>query len=260
MSASPLRRRDGFTFTELLVVVALGAVILVALQQLLFRQLRFHESQRAVSERNESVRYAMAVLGTTLREASVSGGDVEVLAPDRLRARVPHGHAVVCGAANPGGQVGIVDPRGRWAVGDSVILTRDSGRHVDRIARIDPAGPQVPCSLTGPGSVVRLDQPVPDVVPGSGIRAFRSHVFEGTTGGGAGWLYRTDGARTDLLVGPLDAADGFSVWYEDGTGAQVADRADAERVAVRVVARGPDVRGVTPLLRDTLLLRFGGRN
>lgn len=259
MPSSP-HSRAGFSLPEMLTVLALAAVVLVALQQALVGQLRFHESQRAVSERNESVRNAMAVLGTTLREASVSGGDMEILASNRLRARVPHGSAVVCGADNNGLRVGIVDPRGQWVVGDSVIVRRGSGRHVDRISRIDPASPQVPCALEDGGSIVRLDQQVADVVTGSGARTFRSQVFESVARDGVQWLYRTDGTWQDLLVGPLDGADGFTVWYEDVTGAEVADLASADRVAVRVIARGPDVRGAAPLIRDTLLMRFGGRN
>lgn len=259
MRSSP-RSRGGFTFPEMLTVIVLAAVVLVALQQTLIGQLHFHESQRAVSERNESVRHALALLGTTLREASVTGGDVEILASNRLRTRVPHGNAIVCGTDNDGVQVGIIDPRGQWVVGDSVIVRRESGRHVDRIARIDPAALQVPCTLEAPGSILRLDQDVPDVVTGSGIRTFRSHVFESVTRDGVQWLHRTTATRSDLLVGPLDATDGFTVWYEDETGAEVPDRASADRLVVRVIARGPDIRGVAPLLRDTLLLHFGGRN
>lgn len=252
--------RGGFTFLELLVVVALATVVLLALQRAVIGQLRFHEIQRSVSERNGSIRYAMAVLGTTLREASVTGGDVEILAADHLRARVPHGNAIVCGAGNNGVQVGIVDPRGQWVVGDSVIIHRESGRHVDRIARIDPAAPQVPCTLEAPGSIVRLDQQVPDVVTGFAVRTFRSHAFQSVVQAEAQWLYRTEGTWSDLLAGPLDAVDGFTVWYEDETGAEVPDLASADRVVVRVVARGPDVRGEPALIRDTLLLHFGGRN
>jgi hypothetical protein len=101
---------------------------------------------------------------------------------------------------------------------------------------------------------------VADAAEGSPARTFRSQVFETATQGGQTWLFRVDGPDRELLLGPLAATDGFTVWYEDAGGAVVPDAASADRVMVRIIAVSQDPRGNPAARADTLTMSFGGRN
>ncbi len=254
--------RMGFTLVELLTVLALAALLIVALQEGLIVQRQFYEVLSGASVRNESVRVSIAVLGAAFREASVPGGDVEVLTPRRVRVRMPVGFGVVCGIDNNGGRVGLVTVRGRWleAMGDSVLVQLSSGRFAGLLDAVDPASDRVPCLTASPGLIIRLDQRVPDVAVPSPARSFRSQIFESVVEEGKQYLYRVDGTQRDLLVGPLDVTDGFRVWYADRQGVEVADPALADRLMVRIIAQAPDLRGRPSILRDTVQMAFGGRN
>jgi len=260
--ASGPGNRLGFTLVELLTVLALAALLVVALQEALIVQRQFYEAQGAASARHESARTAMAVLGAAFREASVPGGDVDVLTPSRVRVRMPVGFGVVCGIDNNGSRAGLVTTRGRWVagMGDSVLVQLTSGRFVDLLDGVDPASNRVPCLTASPGLIIRLDQRVPDVAVPSPARSFRSQLFESVVEGGKQYLYRVDGTQRDLLVGPLDVTDGFRVWYADLQGVEVADPALADRLMVRVIAQAPDLRGTPSSVRDTVQMAFGGRN
>jgi prepilin-type N-terminal cleavage/methylation domain-containing protein len=254
--------RTGFSLVELLITLALAALIFMALQEVLIAQRKFYETQGAVSARNETVRTSMAVLGAALREASVPHGDIQVLTPRRIRVRMPVGLGVVCGIDNNGSRIGLVAPQGRWdeTVGDSVVVHLTSGRLVDLLDQVDPTSDRVPCLTSSPGLIIRLDQRVPNVAIPSPARAFRSQLLESVVENGKQYLYRVDGAERDLLVGPLDLSEGFRAWYVDLQGVEVFDPTLADRVMVRVIAQSPDVRGVPSFLRDTLEMSFGGRN
>lgn len=255
------RGRRGFSLPELMVVVAVGAVLVLALQQALIGQRRYYAAQRAATQRHETVRVAMAVLSGALREINLANGDAAILSPGRLRVRIPLGSGVVCGTDASGGRIGVAAAEGRWTAepGDSVLLRRGGGWSPEMLASVGAATPAVPCLATG-GTEVRLDRAAPDVVAGSAARTFRSVVFEVAAEGGSHGLYRIDGARTELLAGPLSGPEGFRSWYEDASGTEVADPALAHRIGVRIVARTAEGPQATGTRQDTLALTFGGRN
>lgn len=260
LPSGPRAPRRGFTLPELMVVVALGALILFALQQGIVTQRRYWAAQRGVTERHETARAAMAVLTAALREANLAGGDVAILAPGRIRTRMPLGLGLVCGTDAAGARLGVVAADGRWAAGagDSVRILRAGGWSAERVTALSGPVAQVPCVATG-GTVATLGRPALDVVVGSGARPFRSVVFEVGPDAGASWLFRVDGAVHEPLVGPLDPASGFRVWYEDARGVEVASAAAASRVGVRLVTAA--AAGAAASIRtDTLTLTFGGRN
>ena len=252
--------RRGFSMPELMVVVALGALIVFALQQAVVTQRRYWAAQSAASQRHEAVRVAMAVLTGALREASVPNGDAVILTPGRIRVRMPLGLAQVCGTDLTGDRLGLVAVEGRWGAGagDSVLVLRSAGWTAEAVTAVSGPTPQVPC-VPADGTVARLGRPVPDALPGSAARPFRSVVFEPAADAGASWLFRVDGAQRDALAGPLDTAAGFSAWYEDAAGAVTASAADAVRVVVRVVTASTSGGGVGSR-QDTVTLSFGGRN
>ncbi len=259
-SRRPLRARGGFSMAELMVVVALGALIVLALQQAVVTQRRYWSAQGAVSQRHEAVRVAMAVVTAALREARVAAGDVVILSPTRVRARMPLGLGQVCGTDVTGDRLGLVATEGRWAagVGDSVLVQRVGGWSAEAVTALSGPTLQVPCVPAG-GTVARLGRAAPDALPGAAARPFRSVVLELATDAGASWLFRVDGAQRDALAGPLHATAGFSAWYEDAAGAVVATPAGASRLVVRVVT-APGTGGVAASREDTVTLSFGGRN
>lgn len=252
--------RSGFSMAELMVVVALGALIIFALQEAILTQRRYWEAQGAVTDRHEAERVAMAVLTSALREANLAGGDVAILAPGRIRARMPLGLGHVCGTDATGQRMGVVAPEGRWAAGagDSVLILRAGGWSAERVALLQGPVPQVPCVAAG-GTVATVGRAALDVVAGSAARPFRSVVFEVATDAGAPWLFRVDGALREPLAGPLDPTSGLRVWYEDAGGVEVASPAAASRVGVRIVT-GVAAGAPAPSRTDTLTLTFGGRN
>jgi len=253
--------RVGFSMPELLVVVAIGALIVMLLQQALIGQRQFYESQRAAAQRHETIRLAMATLATPLREANVARGDVEILAPGRVRMRMPLGSAFVCGTDPNGSRVGAVNMEGQWNAGvaDSVLMLRSGVWTGEEISRLQGTDRRVPCVTAG-GAVLRLDRRVRDVDLGTAARAFRSYIFEVDTDGLFFWLYRWDGTQRDLLLGPLDGPTGFQVWYEDAQGVVLPGPAGAVRVGIRLVARSMNPFPVAGERTDTLVMSFGGRN
>lgn len=252
--------RSGFSMAELMVVVALGSLIVFALQQAVMTQRRYWAAQGAAAQRHETVRVAMAVLTGALREANLANGDVVILAPGRIRARMPLGLALVCGTDLAGDRLGLVAAEGRWSAGagDSVLVQRAGGWTAEAVTALSGPTPQVPCVPPG-GSVARLGRPAVDALPGAAARPFRSVVFELADEAGGSWLSRVDGAQRDAVAGPLDAGAGFLAWYEDAEGVVVASPASAARVVVRV-ATAPASWTPAAGRQDTLTLSFGGRN
>lgn len=252
--------RRGFSMAELMVVVALGVLIIFALQQAVVTQRRYWTAQGAASQRHETARVAMAVLTGALREANLTNGDAVILASDRIRTRMPLGLGLVCGTDSTGDRVGVAAAEGRWAagVGDSVLVRRAGGWTAEAVTSLGGPALQVPCVPAG-GTIARLGRPVLDVMVGAAVRPFRSVVFELGSDAGASWLFRVDGAQRDALVGPLAATAGFRAWYEDAQGVVVATPALAARVGVRIVT-GPAPGGGAGSRVDTLTLTFGGRN
>lgn len=251
----------GFTLPELMVVLALGVMVVLALQQMVVSQRRFYNAQRDAVRRHETTRVAMAVLTAALREADLPRGDAVVEGAGTLRVRMPLGSGFVCGADTVGSRLGLSVREGRWGagVGDSVLVLGAAGWTAEAVAALEGPGPAVPC-VPGGGTVVRLARKVPAVVAGSGARAFRSHVLEVRLSDGTPWLARRDGAAMDLLAGPLAPAGGFRAWYVDPTGAVTPDPALAARVGVSVVTGPPRGAALPGSRQDTLLLTFGGRN
>lgn len=251
----------GFSMPELLVVVVLGVVVLFALQQTILSQRRYYASQRAAAQRHETLRIASAVLSSAFREANIPGGDVDITGPGRVRVRMPVGLALICGTDNAGQRVGAVKLEGRWVAGpdDSVLVHRTGGWSAHSLGNLGGPVNQVPC-VAGGGSVLRLDQNVPDVVTGSAARAYRSHLFEVASDGTDHWLYRVDGAQRDVLLGPLAGAQGFQVWFEDAGGTVLPGPAGAERVGFRVLAGASEPPLYANGRVDTLAVTFTGRN
>lgn len=259
--SAPRTSTRGFSLPELMVVLALGVLVVFALQQMVVSQRRFYAAQHDVVRRHETTRVSLAVLTAALREANLTRGDAVVAGPGSVRVRMPLGAGFACGADAVGQRVGLTVREGRWAsgVGDSVLVLGSGGWAAEAVVALESPGPQVPCVPAG-GTVVLLARAVPGVVPGSAVRAFRSHVLEVGEAGGTSWLARRDGASVDLLAGPLAPAGGFRAWYVDSAGVATTDPARAARVGVAVVT-GPRPGSLPGGGRqDTLVLTLGGRN
>lgn len=135
----PIRRRHGFTLVELLVVVVLGAVIVTAVYRTLLAQEQTYRVSGAMIQDQETLRTALGILETELREAGSTGGasrggsDILVAERDSVRFRAQRKFGVIC----------YPHPSERWAYvaavgepftpGDSLLI------HVAAHDRWEPA-------------------------------------------------------------------------------------------------------------------------
>ena len=94
---SSIRRSTaGFTLVELLVVVVIGALILGATYQVLAVQERSYRQQSAVISTQQTMRDALAVLESELREISPAAGDLLMMTPDSLTFRAYRAAGFLC--------------------------------------------------------------------------------------------------------------------------------------------------------------------
>jgi prepilin-type N-terminal cleavage/methylation domain-containing protein len=94
--SSVRRSTGGFTLVELLVVVVIGALILGATYQVLAVQQRSYRQQSAVISTQQTMRDALAVLESELREISPAGGDLLMMTPDSLTFRAYRAAGFIC--------------------------------------------------------------------------------------------------------------------------------------------------------------------
>jgi len=95
-----VKRRGGFTLTELLITMVVMAVLGSALARLLISNSRFVSRQDAMMSARESSRAAMNTMTAELRMVSDSG--LRYASRDSVRARIPFAFGMLCG--NTGGR------------------------------------------------------------------------------------------------------------------------------------------------------------
>jgi hypothetical protein len=252
---------------ELLLVIVMGTLVVISLQQAVFSQQRFLRQSRSLLERHDALRTVAAVLSHDLREAIVSDGDVTVLSSDSLQVRSPVGFAVACAVDEPGIRLALSDLSGRidGTVGDSLMVYHPAGWIVTQVRQVNPAGVPMTCPYAGgsaPDVTVEVFGSIAGVPAGAPVRAFRPYDYHLAPADGAQWLARTDVAGTEILAGPL-ASDGTGLLVEllDSLGQVTAIPASAARVRITAVADADEARrGTDPIRRDTITVTIGARN
>ena len=90
--------KRGFTLVELLVAVAVMAVLATALTRMLLTDSRFVSEQDAIMSARQSARAAHNVLGVELR--MVSDGGLLAAASDSISVRVPYAFGMACNVSS----------------------------------------------------------------------------------------------------------------------------------------------------------------
>ncbi|NIN71643.1 MAG: prepilin-type N-terminal cleavage/methylation domain-containing protein [Gemmatimonadetes bacterium] len=235
-------RKRGFTLAEVLVVIVLGSVVAAALYQTLVYQQRLYTEERSTTYRHDALRLANAVLSADLREASAAQGDFLDTRPDSLSLRSPVGFGIVCAVDSGGGKLGLFNLQGRMGslAGDSLLIYHPNGWMV----RVREATSEEASSLNCPYGggptvklVIRVDGTLTGIPVGAPARAFHRYTYSLQENRDDWWLARTDGARTEILVGPF-AGDGtgLSFAYFDAAGQTTTDPARVARVELTLVA------------------------
>jgi prepilin-type N-terminal cleavage/methylation domain-containing protein len=243
MSALRMRRRcGGFTLPEIMVVIMLGSVIVAALYQTLIYQQRLYTQERSATYRHDALRLANAILSADLREASAPEGDFVATEPDSVSLRSPVGFGIVCAVDSGGSKLALFGLQGRMGslVGDSLAIYHPDGW----LVRVRQAGTEEASSLNCPYSggpetelVIRVSGSLTGVPAGAPVRAFHRYTYSLEENRNKWWLARTDGAQTEILVGPFTGdGTGLSFAYFDAAGHSTTSPAAVARLELTLVA------------------------
>lgn len=247
--------RRGFSLLELLLGVALAAVVLSAGTRMLLALRRFWTAERAVLEADDATRATVGILSAELRGTSPVMGDLMRTSDTAVSLRAARGLFVVCRAPTPGAasilvrQDTALAPRepvaGRESVGVFLLgLTPGRDHWVDAAVTSAGTGTCADASpawrltlAAAPGAAASLDS----AGVGSPVRAFDAVMYRLYDDGSHTWWLGSRSfasgswGTTSPLAGPLRARDGLTLHWTDAAGAAVA--ADSAVRAVRVTAR-----------------------
>lgn len=93
---APRRARHGFSLVELIVILALSAIIMGGLTSVLVRQQRFYRGTADLVETRSQIRQAAGIIPSDLRGVSTVGGDIIEITDTSMVFRATIGQAVAC--------------------------------------------------------------------------------------------------------------------------------------------------------------------
>ena len=257
------RSRQGFSLAELIVLIALGTVVSMALYRTLVVQQRFYRQQGAVNTTQDALRLAWSVLAADLLEANAGEGDFGFIAPESVQVRSPVGFAIVCDKDNAERTLGLFNVQGRVtdAAVDSLLIYDPAGWLVRKVSIDNPTGGQpLSCPYAGGPSLekrIRVDGSLDGVRVGSPLRAFHRYTYKLEQDGNSWWLARSDSATTEILAGPFsEEGSGLAFAYFDSLGQSTTNAADVARVDLTLVA----ISGLASTKRDSLGISASPRN
>ncbi len=248
-------RRSGFSLIELMIVALLTAVVLGGVYQTLAVQEKSYEAASLLMRDQESLRTALGILESELREVSsiggsdIGGSDISEATTRGITFRAQRKTAFVCKLSR-GDKWAIV-----WTLGDDieegdnllVFMDGDSTTSNDdwwntTVASSAQAETDSDCSQYWPDTPLQLirldDMDMDSVVTGSPIRSFEWVTYSlydfGDHGYGLGRLKR-DQEQPDFLVGGLDPSTGLQFTYFAPDGTETTDPTQISRV--RITAR-----------------------
>ncbi len=284
--------RAGFTLVELIMALALGALVAGAIYQVVTATQRVSHSGVEQIDVRQNMRAGVTYLVNVLRELDAVDGDITVATSTKLQFRSMRWTGILCAAPAAGTGSSVTLPiratplfglRAPDAVEDSLLVYRDG----DPSTRADDSW--LVGALTGTASrnctdgsgahelTVQItaasggrDSALVGVIPGTPIRGFQTEelsLFQGTDG--RWWMGQRTANRSGTwtavraLIGPL-TADGLSLAYYDTTGAVTGTLTEIATVAVTVRGESRDrVRsgvGTIDYARDSLITRVALRN
>lgn len=272
-------RQSGFTLVELLVVSVLTGVALMGIYQTLLTQEKTYEVASLKISGQESLRTAVGVLETELREvgsiggAAIGGSDIAIASPDSIRFRAQRKTAFICQLSrsdkwvmvwNMGDPIESGEDILLFVDGDSIRFNDDrwDTTYVSNASSTTDAA----CEAYWPGmplQILKLDgvSDMTGVQPGSPIRSYEWTTYSLYNFGPLGWGLgrKRDGAqRPDFLVGGLaPPGTGLQFDYFTPTGTATSDPAAISRLRITVRT---DPRTNTDVQSESLVSNLFLRN
>ncbi|HEX7089570.1 MAG TPA: prepilin-type N-terminal cleavage/methylation domain-containing protein [Longimicrobiales bacterium] len=280
--SSVRRSTGGFTLVELLVVVVIGALILGATYQVLAVQERSYRQQSAVINTQQTMRDAVAVLESELREISPGGGDLLMMTPDSLRFRAYRAAGFICSFDEAGQRIAVqevpgVMPGGNTAfrAGDSLLYFIEGLRQTGAddawgsvLISTPPPDPNGSCGSWGGGAGTILNVPgfpfsSGAVLVGAPVRSFQVLTYGLYDVGGEPMLARHTATGSLVpVIGPLAPSGQGPVFrYFDANGNPTTNPGLVARIEIVVRGRteGTGVPGQTHY-SDSLVTQLFLRN
>lgn len=269
---------------ELLVVAVLGAVIVMAMYEVLATNQRTYSVQNASTQVQRTLRAGASVLYSELREVSPAEGDIVEMSEQEVEVRAMKEFGYVCGIpassqsnavllsdavlrvrevgrALQQGDSAVVfkdnDPQrtgdDRWGLG--VISSRDM---VGSTCMEDGQNIEVPDVTL---QDVAYGAPPDSILLGAPVRAFVHRTYRLEQIDGERFLVRSeDGGDVEPLLGPLDSDEGLRFVYLDEDETETTEPDEVRQIVVTLRrttgARRPDGGYVG----DSLTLRIFPRN
>ena len=252
-------KRAGFTLAELMVALVIGALVVMALHQVLQFQsqsVRMQAAQIAVQQAN---RMAIGMLSGELREVDAAQGDLVIASTDSLRVRVMRKLGILCDSIGPIWHLWSLGEN--FVTGDSVAVFVENDTTTNADDRWDTRAVVVATGANCGGSalagasltqqavtlvdaVVEADS-ISNVRVGAIMRSF-THLTYGLYQVGGEWVIgrRASGGSVDVLLGPLESSvnRGLAFSYYDTAGTKITPATAAQRASVRRI--GITVRGL----------------
>jgi len=288
--------RRGFTLVELLVALVLVGIVAASIYQLLINNQRIYLEQTERVDLNATIRTAVALLPSELKEADASdplGSDIVAMSASSITFKAMRGLYVLCQAPPTGtttsGEIvayrsTTFGMRAADATSDSVLVFAEGTPYVRadnvwlhaNLAGVSYGGScpasagSVTLSLTGIEPSGGLD----NVAASAPVRVYEViQILTYTDALGDLWLGRREYRKgsgwsdTQPLLGPL-AASGLSFTYYDSNGNVTNTPANVARIEVRVIGqtsrtvRASDgtIRYVVDTLTTQVALRNNTRN
>ena len=252
-------RRSGFTLAELLVVSVLTAVTLAGVYQTLMVQEKSYEAAGHMIKDQESLRTALGILESELREigsiggSDIAGTDIDIAADDSIRFRAHRKTAFVCRISRSerwavvwvlGDLIEAGDPIMVFVDNDSIQTSDDRWDTTTVTSVQDDSDTGCTGYWNTPLQRIKLDnQDLTGVRAGSPIRSYEWVTYSLYDFGPLGWgLGRNQPNSTPrYLVGGLaEPGQGLQFTYYDPTGAETnaVDRVARIRVTVKTDPEG----------------------
>lgn len=234
-SAAAIRDRRGLTLVEVLVAIVLSLVAISAIYRVMMSQSRQHTLEYETIDAQETLRGAVALFSSELRQAAADRNDLYAIASDGFTVRSIQASGVVCGKS--GLSYGVAQASGIFqATADDSALAYSSSAGTWKVLKVnqvwtDPSTTTVPlCAWTGgatPNTVMSvLPGDTAGIGVGSPIRIFRRTEYGTFQQNGRWWLGRRVGSSTsyEVVTGPVrpPADSGLAMRYLDAAGTPTA--------------------------------------
>lgn len=273
--------RRGISLVELLITMTLAGIVLSSVTMLMMRQARGYEKQRALTDAQETLRGASAVLGWELRHAATGESAPSAISANEVTFRSLTGTGVICGRHSTQPRIGLWRTTGSFntTVNDSALIWM-IGRDRWRVVKVTNTGTGgtmgIPSCNRWPGSAnpdivleiavtTKLD--TASLFVGAPVRMYQRVRYAAFESGGRWWLGRKVGnaANWDQLTGPLLApsAGGLAFGYYDSLG--VVTNVPARVAAIQYTLRAesqtaaPTPVGIRVLQKDSISTRVALR-